>query len=139
MDETRKRRSASEQLRLIEECHKSGMTEAEWCMDNGIPVGTFYSWLYRAKKKGVIDKEAVIAQPVPSSCRKQDIVKIQIEGERSLSQSRCYETLSSGSQMQHDLNIPVMEILVNGIQFKVSNGTDPRLLAETIQLIRGLL
>lgn len=34
---------ADEQFRLIMECRASGLTDHEWCMQNGIRPGTFYT------------------------------------------------------------------------------------------------
>ncbi len=31
----------AEQIRLINECRQSGMTDADWCRENGIAVSTF--------------------------------------------------------------------------------------------------
>ena len=48
MSNTRKARvPMKEQLRLINECRQSGMTDADWCRENGIAVSTFYNWISR--------------------------------------------------------------------------------------------
>jgi len=39
-----------EQLRLINECSQSGMTDADWCRENDIAVSTFYNWVSRCWK-----------------------------------------------------------------------------------------
>ena len=50
---TRKARvSMAEQIRLINECRKSGMTDADWCRGNGIAVSTFYNWVSRCRRSG---------------------------------------------------------------------------------------
>ena len=51
MSNTRKARvPMKEQLRLINECRQSGMTDADWCRENGIAVSTFYNWVSRCRK-----------------------------------------------------------------------------------------
>ena len=46
MAATRKARvPMAEQIRLINECRRSGMTDADWCRENGIAVSTFYNWV----------------------------------------------------------------------------------------------
>ena len=41
---TRKARvPMAEQIRLINECRQSGMTDADWCRENDIAVSTFYN------------------------------------------------------------------------------------------------
>ena len=48
---TRKARvPMAEQLRLINECRQSGMTDADWCRENDIAVSTFYNWVSRCWK-----------------------------------------------------------------------------------------
>ena len=43
MASTRKARvPMTEQIRLINECRQSGMTDADWCRENGIAVSTEY-------------------------------------------------------------------------------------------------
>ncbi len=56
---TRKARvPMTEQIRLIKECRKSGMTDADWCHENGIAVSTFYNWVSRCRKTA--------AAPIPA-------------------------------------------------------------------------
>ena len=44
MTTTRKARvPMPEQIKLINECRKSGMTDADWCRENGIAASTFYN------------------------------------------------------------------------------------------------
>ena len=46
---TRKARvPMAEQIRLINECRQSGMTD--WCCKNDIAVSTFYNWVSRCRK-----------------------------------------------------------------------------------------
>ena len=48
---TRKARvPMAEQIRLINECRQSGMTDADWCRENNIAVSTFYNWVSRCRK-----------------------------------------------------------------------------------------
>ena len=48
---TRKARvPMAEQIRLINECRQSGMTDADWCRENDIAVSTFYNWVSRCRK-----------------------------------------------------------------------------------------
>ena len=60
---TRKARvPMAEQIRLINECRQSGMTDADWCRENGIAVSTFYNWVSRCRK--------VAADQIPAAnCR----------------------------------------------------------------------
>ena len=44
--------SAAQQLKLVMECRRSGKTDAQWCIDNGIRPATFYNWVSRLRKRG---------------------------------------------------------------------------------------
>ena len=49
---TRKARvPMAEQIRLINECRQSGMTDADWCREKDIVVSTFYNWVSAARKR----------------------------------------------------------------------------------------
>ncbi|MCB6288513.1 IS66 family insertion sequence element accessory protein TnpA [[Clostridium] scindens] len=51
MSVTRKTRVLMpEQIGPINECRQSGMTDADWCRENGIEVSTFYNGVSRCRK-----------------------------------------------------------------------------------------
>ena len=79
MAATRKPRvPLQEQIRLINECRKSGMTDADWCRENDITPSTFYNWLSRCRK--------IAADQIPQPSyghsetprQKQDVVPVSI-------------------------------------------------------------
>ena len=133
------RRSTQEQLHLINECRTSGLTIADWCRREGIRPATYHTWVSRLSEKGLLEKPAVIPQPVIRDPYMPDIVKVEVtppskhipkslpcpidepEGEYALT-----------NQMDY-----VMEITLGSIRIKVSNQINPQLLTETIQLLGG--
>ena len=137
-----KRTSPEEQLRLITECHQSGLTDYEWCQQHNIKVSTFYAWVHRLKQRGEIDIPAVIPTVVRKEPEKPDIVKIRIEGEKriattpksALTPETPAETLPS---MQTQPGYPVMEVIIRDVHLRVTNDVNPGLLAETIRLLRS--
>ena len=137
-----KRTSSNEQLRLITECHQSGLTNYEWCQQHNINLSTFYAWIYRLKQSGKIDIPAVIPTVVRKEPEQPDIVKIKIEGERQiatvpkpvLTPEQPAETLPA---MQTQSGYPVMEIIISDVHLRVTNDVNPVLLAETIRLLRS--
>ena len=79
MATTRKTRvPMTEQIRLINECRQSGMTDADWCRENDISVSTFYNWVSRCRKAAADQ----IPAPNYGHCEiprsKQDVVPIDI-------------------------------------------------------------
>ena len=137
-----KRTFPGEQLRLITECHQSGLTDYEWCQQHNIKVSTFYSWVHRLKQSGEINIPAVIPTVVRKEPKQPDIVKIKIEGEKQittapkpvLTPEPFAETLPA---MQTQSGYPVMEVIMSDVHLRVTNDVNPALLAETIRLLRS--
>ena len=74
-----------------------------------------------------------------------DIVKVEIEAEGEIAQNRegVPSACTSGMAEEFpvpslDSNCPVMEVVIQGISLRVTNAVHPKLLAETIRLLRGL-
>ncbi|WP_390408632.1 IS66 family insertion sequence element accessory protein TnpA [Blautia hominis] len=79
MSITRKTRiPMPEQIRLINEYCQSGMTDADWCCENGIEVSTFYNWVSRCRKvaaaQSLPPNYAHLEAPRP----RQDVVPIDL-------------------------------------------------------------
>lgn len=58
-------------LELITQCRASGLTDRQWCIENRIPVSTFYYHVRALRKKACAVPEAVEA-----SSQKQEVVQI---------------------------------------------------------------
>ena len=58
-------------LNLITQCRSSGLTDRQWCIENGIPVSTFYYHVRALRKKACEVPEAVDA-----AAQKQEVVQI---------------------------------------------------------------
>ena len=75
----RKRTSPQEQLRLIQACRQSGLTDFDWCQAHGIPPATFYGWIHRLKQKGEMEVPAGVPTIVRKEVRLPDIVKEDVD------------------------------------------------------------
>lgn len=60
-------------LKLITQCISSGLTDRQWCIENGIPVSTFYYHVRTLRKKACEIPEAVEAD-----AQKQEVVQIPL-------------------------------------------------------------
>ena len=141
----RKRTSPQEQLRLIQACRQSGLTDFDWCQAHGIPPATFYGWIHRLKQKGEMEVPAGIPTIVRKEAEPPDIVKIEIEAEGEIAQDRegvpsaCTSGMAEEFPAPYlDSNCPVMEVVIQGVSLRVTNAVHPKLLAETIRLLRRL-
>ena len=134
MAATRKARvPMAEQIRLINECRQSGMTDAEWCRENDIAVSTFYNWVSRCRKAAAEQIPAPNyghhADPLP----KQDVVPIDIVPDHLPEQ----HAASQMQQMYLD-NSHTIEVAIKDITVRISNHADPVLLTRTFRLLQEL-
>ena len=60
-------------LELITQCRSSGLTDRQWCMENGIPASTFYYHVRTLRKKACEIPAAV--NPVT---QKQEVIQIPL-------------------------------------------------------------
>ena len=136
--------SHDEQIRLIHECRTSGMSDNQWCLQHGIRPGTFYNWVSRIKKKGdvYIPDPGGAAEYWPEA--KPDIVQINLvrEDTKSISDPQGnakHIVPSSTTQPENCITspVPVMELELNGAKLRISNGIDPGLLLQVLQILRG--
>ena len=47
-----KRVCKEDQIRLIMECRQSGLSDFQWCEQNGVYPGNFYNWVSKLRKSG---------------------------------------------------------------------------------------
>lgn len=119
-----------EQIRLINECHQSGMTDADWCRENDITPSTFYNWLSRCRK--------IAADQIPQPSyghsetprQKQDVVPVSIVDQPAEPQdiSQPY-AIRSG-------NTPTVEITTSVFSIRICNGADPAPVSRAFQLLK---
>ena len=96
---TRKARvPMAEQLRLINECRQSGMTDADWRRENGIAVSTFYNWVSRCSFTNNLSENAIRPFAVG---RKNWLFSDSVEGANA---SAVVYTMAEMAKA-HDLNI----------------------------------
>ena len=128
---TRKARvPMAEQIRLINECRKSGMTDADWCRENDIAVSTFYNWVSRCRKTAADQIPAANYGHPPVPRPKQDVVPIDIVPE----QHTASQMLNSHLDNSHTIEVAMKDITV-----RISNDADPVLLAKTFRLLQDFL
>ena len=128
---TRKARvPMAEQIRLINECRQSSMTDADWCRENDIAVSNFYNWVSRCRKAVAATDQIPAANyghlEVPRP--KQDVVPIDIVLDYIPEQH-------TASQMQNSYldNSHTIEVAIKDIRIRISNDADPILSIPWLQ------
>lgn len=83
-------------LKLLTQCRSSGLTDRQWCIENGIPVSTFYYHVRALRKKACGIPEAVDA-----AAQKQEVVQIPLgEMEQRTSDTVAFHMPSICLEMQ---------------------------------------
>ena len=82
-------------LNLITQCRSSGLTDRQWCIENGIPVSTFYYHVRALRKKACEVPEAVDA-----AAQKQEVVQIPLWEREQHSDTAAFHTPSICLEMQ---------------------------------------
>lgn len=140
-----------EQLRLIQECRMSGMSDHQWCLQHDIRPGTFYNWVSRNKKRDdvYIPSPGGAAEYWPED--RPDIVRIELNQNRSIATVQPAELSeaavvspslsqpnSPGNSLYASLpSAPVLELEMNGTKVKISNDVNPDLLVHVLEFLRG--
>ena len=131
MANTRKSRvPKEEQLKLINECRTSGMTDTDWCREHGIAVSTFYYWIKQLRKEA-----AQIPAPAYGHSEnprpKQDVVPIDIVPDHIPEQHTASQMLNSNLDNSHTIEVSMKDITV-----RISNDADPILLTRTFRMLQ---
>lgn len=128
-----KRVCKEEQVRLIIECRQSGLSDYQWCEQNGIHPGNFYNWVSKLRKQGyTFPESAAKSNSVPNV---QEVVKvdlIQLQ-EPSLKMKQNVTLLESS-----DTPAVAAELLIGGITLRLFNGADEKLVQNTLRCIGGM-
>ena len=118
-----------EQLKLINECRSSGMTDIDWCREHGIAVSTFYYWIKQLRKES-----AQIPEPAYGH-----------SGESPVPDRMWFPLISYREHFSLQYNDPfpdtyhTLEIILGSATIRVSDKTDPELLSRTLQILKAVV
>ena len=122
-----------EQIRLINECRQSGMTDADWCRENDIAVSTFYNWVSRCRKTAADQIPAANYGHLEVPRPKQDVVPIDIVPDHIPKQHTASQMQNSCLDNSHSIEVAMKDIII-----RISNDADPALLTRTFRLLEEL-
>ena len=124
-----------DQIKLIMECRRSGLSDYQWCEKNGIYPGNFYNWVSKLRKSGYTFPEpASKSNALPNV---QEVVKVDL-----ISSGDSEPSLLIEQNVSHDVPAPsamvAAELLIGGITLRLFNGADEHLIKSTLQYIGGM-
>ena len=123
-----------EQIKLIMECRRSGLSDYQWCQKQGINPGTFYNWVSKLRKAGYTIPDSagkVVGVPVMQEVVKLDLVESETSAPAMMEQSTSLPALSG---------VPCIaaEIECGNIRMRIFNGADAAVVQNTFQCIGGM-
>lgn len=108
-------------LELISQCRASGLTDRQWCIENGISVSTFYYHVRDLRKKACEIPEAADA-----ALQEQEVVQIPLwEMKPSIS-----ETVSSST--------PSICLEMQGVRIEIHEQAGADVIQNTLLALRRL-
>ena len=120
----------SEQIKLINACRKSGMSDAAWCREHDISPSTFYNWISRCRKAAA-DKipepgYGQSTEPLP----RQDVVPVRILPDQT---TPVPLPEKAGTNLD---NSHTIEIMMKDLTIRIRNDADPVLVAHTLRIMK---
>lgn len=132
----RKNISRDEQAKLVMECRTSGLSDYQWCQQQGIHASSFYNWVSRLRKVGYTFPEPVKkkdALPI-----KQEVVRLEVLQEEDRTHMIEQQNAPSVNPLiQNPSNALAVEIQMAGATVKFFNNANPELLKCTLELLGG--
>jgi len=121
----------ADQINLIMECRQSGLSDYQWCEQNGIYPGTFYNWVSKLKKGGYTFPDP--ANKRQSKPNIQEVVKVDLIDSvvPKMEQNATLPDLSSEGKLAAELQI-------GNITLRLFNGADEQLIQNTIRYLGGV-
>lgn len=132
-----KRISSDEQFKLIMECRQSGLSDYQWCQANDINPGTFYNWISRLRRKGmVIPGSAATTEPTAAGL--QEVVKVELIPDHAFMPKRpvSNDCLVHDPAAMHQKE-PAVEILLGNSTIRFFRGADRELIEATLRCLGG--
>ncbi len=131
-----KRVCKDDQIQLIMECRQSGLSDYQWCKQNGIHPGNFYNWVSKLRKQGYSfpDSQSKLTA-IPNI---QEVVKVGLIQPKDSSPKveQCKQNVSLIEQA--DSLAVAAELLVGGVTLRLFNGADEKLIQSTLRCLGGM-
>lgn len=128
-----KRVCKDEQIRLIMECRQSGLSDYQWCEQNGVYPGNFYNWVSKLRKQGYTFPESEAksnALPNVQEVMKVNLIQSQVHSLEMEQNVSLLETTQPPAV--------AAELLIGGITLRLFNGADEQLIQNTLRCIGGM-
>ena len=127
--------STDDQIRLIMECRRSGLSDYQWYEQNAIYPSNFYNWVSKLRKSGYnIPESEAKKNTLPNV---QEVVKIDLVPEPEPAPIQLIEQSVSQS-IREPVPSVAAEVLIGNLTLRLFNGADEQLIQSTLKSIGGL-
>ena len=121
--------------KIVMDCRTSGLSDFQWCRENGVNPSSLYRWVEKLKSMGrsIPDKvKGSVVKNLP-----QEVVKLEV----STTDSQHTMTAEKNTPISNDFanrSVPVMEITVGELTTRFTNDVNPELLKTTLLCLGNL-
>ena len=127
-------KSDSEWYRIIMDCRKSGLSDAQYCNAHGISKSTLCCAIKRLRQKSFsIPEKSAEVDIHDLTLPKQDVVKVDIIPDIQPPRELIPEVAP------HIDNSHMIEISLGDVHISLCNGADPDLVARTLSALRSFV
>lgn len=128
-----KRVCKDDPIRLSMECRQNGLSDYQWCKQNGIHPGNFYNQVSKLQKRGYsFPNFEAKSNAVPNI---QEEVKVDL-----------IQPQDSSLKVEHNVSLieqtdsstVVAKLLIGGDTLRLFNGADKKLIQSTLRCLGGM-
>lgn len=130
-----KRIPAEEKYRFVMECHQSGLTDRQWCVEHDIKPGTFYNWIKRLWQKGYMDLPAATGRSY-NTLESQEFVRVDFPNPDAISYKEALDRMPASMERSSISEAAPTNLSVGRFLLTIPNGTDPLLLAQILRIVK---
>lgn len=118
-----------DQIKLIMECRRSGLSDYQWCEKNGVHPGNFYNCVSKLRRSGYTFPESTSkSNGLPNV---QEVVKVDFVP--AVNQEPGLLTEQNVSlDVSHSPAMVAAELVVNNITIRLFNGADEHLVQSIL-------
>ena len=133
MSDPKHYRTKDEWFKLVQECRKSGLSDAQWCALNGISRHSLNTAIKRLRKYSYAIPPRSADDIYDLAIPKQDVVKVDIVPDIQPPQKIIPEAAP------HIDNSHMIEISLGDVHISLCNGADPDLVTRTLSALRSFV
>ncbi len=123
-----------DQIKLIMECRRSGLSDYQWCEKNGIHPGNFYNWVSKLRRSGYTFPESSSkSNALPNI---QEVVKVDLIPAVN-QEPRLLTEQNVSLNVQPSPVMVAAELVINNTTIRLFNGADEHLVQSILRCIGG--